>query len=134
MHPDEATLTYVIPEPVGVALKNIRQALANGNLRIVDEMDLPRIIGQMLGIALPSVRILLVWCSSAPPAQTDDENPFVSAFFPMHVVVEGHGRHTEVHIAGGLPYPIAGPANKIQARLRQALDTIAMRRPVCSLA
>ena len=135
----DATTTYLIPEPFQAALKIVRRALGEQDIRIVEELDLPRIMAQMLGIHLPPFRVLMVSCPRLLQGAVD-ESPFLLAFFPLYVVTAAHGHYTEVHVAGpshceeALPRETAGLVDAAHTRLQHVLGAIAMRQPVCSLA
>lgn len=130
------TLTLIVPEPFEKALKSIRRALNNGDLRIPMELDMSGRINRELGIALAPCRSLWV------------DNPILlleavaldrlaAVFIPLHLVVSGRGPQTLVHLlspasvqGSALPAAAKAPINKLQSRILRSLEHISTRQSI----
>lgn len=134
MSGEAATTTYSIPEPFGLALRSVREALTSKDLKITGELDLSRRIRRNLRISLEPCVVIYIW----PPARllgTMAVPPSTALLLPLHVVISGHGARTEIHVLKRLRLAdegIMAPIGRLQAEVAQALETIAMRLSLVS--
>lgn len=138
--PEQATQTYVIPEPFDRALKQLRESLSSEGLSVPAELDLAARLREQLGLSIPPCRILCV-DSPAAVAETLAIDSAGAVFLPLHLVVAGRGPRTLVHLAGatalgfgGLPVGAKGPLRKLMTRLSAALQRIGSRQSMGVLA
>ncbi len=138
--PEQATQTYVIPEPFERALKQVRESLAREGLSVPCELDLSARLRQQLGLSVPPCRLLCV-DSPAAVAETLAIDSAGAVFLPLHLVVSGRGCRTLVHLAGGasagpgaLPVAAKGPLRRLLSRLSSALQRIGNRRSLAALS
>jgi uncharacterized protein (DUF302 family) len=125
--------TYLIPEPFDKAVKLIRRALAETELSVVGEFDTTRAFGEAPGKKTEPSRVLLVDCPLLVfEAQALDRAAGV--FFPLHVLVWADGDRTQVSpVSSGeifgirLPLGVAGPMERLRARVTRALESILFR-------
>jgi len=134
MSGEAATTTYSIPEPFGLALKSVREALTSKNLKITGELDLSRRIRRNLRISLEPCVVFYIW-PSARLLRTMPVPPSTALFMPLHVVISGRGTRTEIHVLKRLRLDdeaVMAPIGRLQAEVAQALETVAMRLSLVS--
>ncbi|MFB3779019.1 MAG: DUF302 domain-containing protein [Bryobacteraceae bacterium] len=137
---EQATQTYVIPEPFERALRRLRDSLGSEGLSVPAELDLSARMREQLGLSIPPCRVLCV-DSPAAVAETLAIDSAGAVFLPLHLVVAGRGPRTLVHLAGatalgsgGLPVGVKGPVRKLLTRLASALQRIGSRQSMGVLA
>jgi uncharacterized protein (DUF302 family) len=128
-----ATTTYSVSEPFELAVKSLRNVLANGNLKLVGELDMSSRVRQTLLINIAPCRVLFV---TATPAAFEEvgADTYAAALTPLHIVVSARGPQTEIHLLRALPAqngPLDRPAmsafHQLQTRIAQAIERIGMR-------
>jgi uncharacterized protein (DUF302 family) len=131
---DPQTTTLVVQQPLAAALKTIRAALSKQGLEIAVEVDLSARINRSLRLNLPPCRVLCVDCPLAVlEAITLDRSAAV--LLPMHLVISSQGEETVIHLLNstaalyyGLPIPARAPVSKLQAKVAEALESVATRQ------
>ena len=112
-------MTYAIEMPFAKALKRVRTALRAGDLEIAGELQL-----------VPHCRLLLVDCPLLVFEGLALDRA-AGVYFPLHVMVRANGAHTEVSTMASessdarLPAGAAGPIERLEQRVADALDTLA---------
>lgn len=128
-----ATTTYSVSEPFELAVKSLRNVLADGNLKLVGELDMSSRVRQTLLISIAPCRVLFV---TATPAAFEEvgADTCAAALTPLHIVVSARGSQTEIHLLRALPAqsgPLDRPAmsafRQLQARIGHAIERIGMR-------
>jgi uncharacterized protein (DUF302 family) len=130
-------VTYRLPEPFEKAVKLLREALAQDELRTPMELDVSGRISRELGIRLAPCRLLCVDC------------PFIlleaialdgsaAVLLPIHIIVYGRGPQTVVHVfqpasptGPDRPAEATGLVIRLQTRISRVLEKIAMREELC---
>jgi len=135
MAEENATCMYLIDEPFAKALKRMRTALAEANLRIAGEIDLSFRIRRTLLMNIPPCTVLLALPSRHITGELASD-PRGAALTPLHVVVSARGARTEVHFLKARPQldafleqPLLATVEQLQRALSQTLEKIGM----CSL-
>jgi uncharacterized protein (DUF302 family) len=132
MAAESATTTYLISEPFDLAVKSLRQVLADANLKLVGELDMAGRIRQRLLIGTAPCRVIFV----APTAALEELGaaPCAAALTPLHIVVAARGSLTAIHLLKPLPVqngtldrPTMDTFRHLQARIAQAVERIGMR-------
>jgi uncharacterized protein (DUF302 family) len=125
------TITYLIAEPFQQALKSLRRAFSARDLKIVGDLNVSYRIRQRLLIDTAPCVVLYVWPRLG---QTLGADPEATAIAPLHVVVSGRGKQSEVHVLRALPSDrglLDGRAmaalNQIKAEIGRAIEKIGMR-------
>ena len=128
-----ATTTYSVSEPFEQAVKSLRKALADGNLKLAGELDMSSRFRQRLLMSTAPCRVLFV---TATPATFEElgADPRAAALTPLHIVVSARGAQTEIHLLRALPAqngPLDRPTmavfRQLQARIAHAVERIGMR-------
>ncbi|HBY63552.1 MAG TPA: hypothetical protein DEH78_27320 [Solibacterales bacterium] len=122
--------TYLIQEPFERALTSIRAAMMKEDLLVPMELDVAARIKRELGIGLAPCRLLFVDCPVLLLEAATLDYATV-ARFPLHVAVVGLGQRTSIHVTGpsGVSNAAASsPLDKLQARVLQAIEKIAIRQ------
>jgi hypothetical protein len=127
-----ATTSYSIAEPFELAVKSLRKALADGNLKLAGELDMACRIRQRLLISTAPCRVLFV--TGTPSAFKEMGVDPCAALRPLHVVVAARGAHTDIHLLRAMPAedgspegPMMAAFRQLQSRIAQAVERIGMR-------
>ena len=130
---DVGSIKYSLREPFERAVASVCRSLANCGLRVVGQLDVSRRVERSLGIVLPPCRIVFV-LPDPSVLSTAKIHPWAAIFLPLHIVISGNGAHTEiqvqnrVHSGSEAAAPtLVAPVNETQARISEAIETIAMR-------
>jgi uncharacterized protein (DUF302 family) len=131
---DQDTATLIMQQPPNEALSVIRRALAEAGLEIAADLDLAGRVRKTLRIDIPPCRVLCVDCTVALlEALTLDRSAAV--LLPLHLVVAGQDGLTLVYLLkpsaalyGGLPVTARAAMSKLQARVAQAVESVAIRQ------
>jgi uncharacterized protein (DUF302 family) len=119
-----------IAAPYETALKLIRSALLNEDLRISREFDLTDIAGEQPGVNLAPRRIL---CVDSPLLLLEAMalDPSAAVFLPLHIVISAGGPKTQVYWfnpasiqSKRLPVGAMLPLRALQARIVRAMERI----------
>ena len=133
MIPEEnATVTYLIPQPFEEGLKLLRKAMAKAQLRITGELNMSSRIERSLRIQTAPCVVIF-----ACPGYDSDGFPFhpiEAGLSPLHVVVSARGSQTEIHILRVLPrgevveqdFALAD-LGELQAGIAKTIESIGMR-------
>jgi len=100
---------------------------------IAGQLDVSSRLQWTLGIALPPCRIVFVLPNPSTPS-TINIHPWAAIFLPLHVVISGHDRQTEIQVQNKVQAgheatapALFGPVMETQALISEAIDSIAMR-------
>jgi uncharacterized protein (DUF302 family) len=119
-----------IAAPYETALKLIRSALLNEDLRISREFDLTDIAGEQPGMNLAPRRIL---CVDSPLLLLEAMalDPSAAVFLPLHIVISADGPNTQVYWLNlasvqskRLPVGAMLPLRALHARIVKAMEKI----------
>jgi len=133
MSEELATTTYAVREPFEQAVRSLRKALSDGNLKLAGELDMSSRIRQRLLVDTAPCRVLFV---TAEPGVFEElgADPCAAALTPLHVVISARGSQTEVHLLRTLSdhqqrmdRPTLAAFRSLQIRIAEAVERIGMR-------
>ncbi len=131
---DQQPTTLLVRQTFTETIKVIRRALLAAGLEIPADMDLAGRVKKALRFDFPPCRVLCVDCPVALlEALALDRSAAV--LLPLHLVVEGRGRFTLVHLLnpaaalhGGLPVTARAAVSKLQTRVMEAVESVSVRQ------
>ncbi len=140
MSNESTNLSFIIPEPFEKAIKLIRQALREAELKTPMELDVSRRLRRELGIGLGQCRVLCVDCpASVLESMALDRS--AGLLLPLHVVVSRRDEWTQVQLPN--PASVQGSAltvgakvsvSNLLARVITAVERVAMPEVFSQLA
>jgi len=114
----------------------VRGALRDHGMRVAGEMDVSARLGRALGLSLEPCMVLFVmpW----PSALREERiHPWAAAYLPLHVVISGGQRFSEVHIQNiirpreGVAFPgVYDAVMDVQRRVSKAVEAVAARASI----
>lgn len=122
MRDNNTPVTFTLPEPHPVALRQIRKALAQAGLRIPLELDVTARIKREMGASLAPCEVLYI----DDPALLLEAVVFdrgAALWMPQPVVVSGAGRQTEIT----MHHPGRALERRLPASVRDPLLTLYLR-------
>ena len=129
-------LTYVIDEPYGKVLKQLRSALKAEGLGIPMEMDVAGRIRNELGVALKPCLVLYVDCPFLL-LEAAIVNVSAAALVPLHVVVAEAGLQSVVHLVprtdGAITACLRAQFDRFLGRVLAVLRELGAQRTVQEL-
>ncbi len=132
----DGTIKYSLHEPFEHCVQSIRASLHNHHMRVVGEVDVSLRLERSLRMILAPCRLVFVLPESAA-VTAQSIHPWAAVFLPLHIVIWGNDRQSEIGIANmlqtgrsaGRP-TLFGPIVEAQRALIEAIEAIAVRPSV----
>ena len=133
MTEENATTTYLIPEPFDQTVKLLRKLLPAAGLRITGELNMSGRIQKALLIGTAPCLVLFA-SPGAPISDRQEADPCGAVLTPLHIVLSARGLQTEVHVLRVRPrdeWPVGrttvAALGNLQAAISRAIEKIGMR-------